>query len=1408
MKKIILFIFAIILLATLGVSLNTQADGPLEVLKIEGNTVYHYGTSDPIMTPQTYVERENEFRGVWVATVANINTSKTTDFNNFKNQFDTILDQIESINANAILFQVRPTNDAFYDSEYAPWSQYLTGTEGLDPGWDPMAYMVSEAHARGIEFHAWMNPYRVANSSLSKTELLNNMHYENFAQQNPSLVVEGTNGTAFILNPGEPLVRDYIKNVVSEIMDLYDVDGIHFDDYFYPYGGLPTSEDQLTYDTYKSIGQTLADFRRQSVNQTISGVKETVDQHNQENGTDIRFGVSPGGVWQVGGEDGVPIGPASQSYSSLFADSKKWVEEGWVHYINPQIYWGFKHSVAPYADIVEWWVDTVRGTDVDLLIGHGIYREGVEPDFTEEDITAQLKFNQQFPEIKGSVLYRLGFFNTTGMNDVKNNMWTTKPLNTWNSSNVVSPTHELNGTLDGDKYISDVEVVLSSAHDIYYHTGDGIWTLYTAPFIISEHGKHAVYYKAVDPFGDESLIEAVTVEIDKTNNDVPIVTIDGDMIGDNYVEGSIVTINASKHPIWYRINLDDWQLYDTPIILSMAGKYRIQTKTISIDNAESEMVSKIFDIVEKTYPDPVILVDGVGRDPYYQHADISFTSDADSVSYQVNGGGWNTYTEPFTLDIEGIFTITYRNDDATMKELTKVIIIDQTPPEDPLVTITGEKEDIYYIEETSVDLTSSNGTDEIYYRLHNGKSWSSWTLYSESLVLGLNATYTLEYYAQDEALNVSETLSERIRLNIPPSETNRFVIRDGDYVNYYQTNIPVELPTSYTEKDAEVRAVWVATVSNIDIGMHYSEESYKNEIIAMLDRLEELNFNVMFFQTRPMNDAFYDSDYAPWSRYIMGAEGVDPGWDIFQFILDEAHHRGIEVHAWLNPYRVSTGTADKQTQLDLLHDQNFAKQNPDLVIQDSQGKLILNPGEARVRAYIVNVVNELMSKYDVDGIHFDDYFYSYSGMSDLQDAETYNRTKLTGESLDDWRRRNVDTLIENLHIIIGNWNRNQDTTVEFGISPFGIWSSGGDYGSNTSPYALQSYSDQYADTRKWVMEGWLDYIMPQLYWEFDHSAAPFADLVDWWAELTATHGVDLIIGHGFYRYAENTWDNPNEITEQLRYISQYDSIVGSSFFSYKTLNSFNSNVVQALERIQEHYWTKYVTFPWESNVTKVIDVPNIELDGDMIVENVYENSIIISFQSENDIYYKINEDAWMLFSEDVIIDETGNYEISFKAIDDGIESMIETINLEIIDPIVPPTLDVIGENVTGNTFEDTVTLSLSADDIIYYKINNGQWLLYDDDIVIDEVGSYTFSFKAIGIYGVESGLSTMILEIISTSCQEGYEYKNGECVVIEVPEPDTGCGSALTSTSAIFMTIGLVIASGSMYYFRRKSAKR
>lgn len=206
-------------------------------------------------------------------------------------------------------------------------------------------------------------------------------------------------------------------------------------------------------------------------------------------------------------------------------------------------------------------------------------------------------------------------------------------------------------------------------------------------------------------------------------------------------------------------------------------------------------------------------------------------------------------------------------------------------------------------------------------------------------------------------------------------------------------------------------------------------------------------------------------------------------------------------------------------------------------------------------------------------------------MDNLQDDDTYQATKLEGQTLADWRRENVNVLVRDIFNIVENYNSTHQTFVKFGISPFGIWKSQGIDGSNTSTSTMQSYSAQYADTKKWVEEGWLHYIMPQLYWQFDHSLAPYADLVDWWAELCASSGVDLIIGHGFYRYAEaNAWTNESEFLEQLRYNQKYDIIKGSTLFSYKTLNSSNILVTGALTRLQNTYWTSYVGFPWLSDV--------------------------------------------------------------------------------------------------------------------------------------------------------------------------------------------------------------------------------
>ncbi len=1334
MKKIISFILILIALFIIGIEVKTIADGPLQDLSVNGTAIYHYGTSDRVQTPQTYVEEERRVSAGWVATVYNLNMPLHSNETQYKAAYDALLDEVEASHMNAVLFQVRPRNDAFYDSDYAPFSRYLTGTEGVDPGWDVMQYLVSEAHARGIEFHAWMNPYRVTTTSGNKTELLNALHMDNFARQNPDLVIPDNDGK-LILNPGEPEVVTYIENVVSEIMDLYDVDGIHFDDYFYPYAGL--SSDGATYDTYKEVGETLADFRRENVNDAMRGVKEQVDAHNLAEGTDVRFGISPIGLWKVGEPDGANVAPgSSQSYYSQYADSKKWVEEGWVHYINPQIYWNFNHSLAPYADVVDWWVDTVRGTGVDLIIGHGIYKT----EYPVTEFYEQLKYNQKYPEITGSMLYSAAYLDTAHMAQVVSNAWTTTPVNIWTSSDVDSPTYNITGTFNDGAYRSDVEVSLSATDDIYYHLGDFVWTPYTTPIAFSEQGNYVVYMKAINASSQESLVSSVSFEINKVNSDVPSIDISGEMIGDDYIIGAVVTLTSSTHPIWVAINkgsVGDWQLYDGPIVLDEAGGYYFRVKTINDEGIESDIYTQTIPVIQEAFDDPVISLNGQGIDPYYQSVDIELSSEAPSISYKINDGDWTTYTSLFTIDQEGSYQLSVRNEDGLKNVVIKEFTIDQTVPEDPVVLITGEKEGIYYVVETTIELSSTDENDVIYYRLHNGTNWTTWQTFDELIELIFDGNYTIEYYAQDQALNTSEVLDVRIRLALPPTENNRFVVRDQEAVTYFQTDTPVELPTTYTEKTVEIRAVWVATVSNIDIGMHNSETSYKAEIIAMLNRLEALNFNVMFFQTRPMNDAFYESDYAPWSRYIMGAEGSDPGWDIFGFIIEEAHKRGIEVHAWLNPYRVSNATGTKESQLNALHDDNFAKQNPGLVIAGADGKLILNPAEARVRAYISNVVNELMSKYDVDGIHFDDYFY-LSNINATEDQEIYDRTKNTGESLADWRRRNVDMLIENLSNVIRNFNDSHQTSIKFGISPSGIWKSkydysgnirpGGELGSHTSS-TFESYNYAYADTRKWVMEGWLDYIMPQLYWKFDHSSAPFADLVKWWADLTEEAGVDLIVGLGFYRYTDNTWTNPNELIEQLRYMSQYDSIIGSSIFSYKTLGSFNQNVVDSIERLSNTYWTSYPGFPWESDIVKVPD------------------------------------------------------------------------------PIAQPTFNIVGSVVQGSKYEDSLTINFSSDFDIYYKIDDGEWMLYQNPIVIDEVGTYEVFFKAINDQSIQSLTSSVVVDIISTTCQDGYEYNDGVCSLIEeedVDPPKTGCFSAISTNSAIFITFALVLGTSLLVIVRKK----
>ncbi len=1202
----VVFVVSLVLMSS-----NVHAVTDLEPLIVNGEYIKHYGTENNVYVPTVYEEKDTEMRGVWVATVYNLNMPLHTSVTQYQAAYLALLDELEESNMNAILFQVRPQNDAFYDSNLAPYSRWLTGTEGVDPGWDVMSFMIDEAHKRGIEFHAWLNPYRVANTTETKDAYLATLDDNNFAKLHPELVIAGNldshNRYPYILNPGEPLVQDYIVDIIDELITNYDVDGIHFDDYFYPYSGI--SSDFGTYNTYKLTDQGIEDWRRENVNTVVRRVKGTIDLYNDTNNTDIKFGISPFGIWKNGAyADGAAISSATmESYYDQFADTKKWVEMGWLDYIAPQIYWSFQNSVAPYADMVDFWTQTVRGTDVDLLIGHAISSASIYSWDTEE-IANQLLYNSQFPEITGEIMYSAAYLDYPHMELVESTQWLNTPLNTWQTSDVLKPAITIEGTLENDVYTSDVTLSLTSDNTIYYQLNGGEWTQYTSPLNFSLEGNYVLYAKAVDAFGEESLLVSTDFIIDKINSDIPIITVTGAQDSDSYLVCATVSITSSGTPIYVKINRGAPGVYEPYIgefTLDEAGDYFIVAKTVSADLVESQETSMFINVKTNCYDAPILTINGDGNDPYYQNAQIIVSGSSPSIYVQIDNSTPILYSTPIDLT-EGNHTITYWNDDECADSYMKVITVDNTPPIMPTFKVTGTYDGSkYYTSITTLDINKDSENDVVMYRVHNGETWTNWSVYSETLSFSYNTTFTIAAYTIDLAGNISETNEIILRLDIPPTEDNLYVIRDGQIVTYYGSTEPVELPTTYTEKDEEIRAVWVATVNNIDIGKYTSQEDYQTKINNMLNVLEQYHINVIFFQTRPLNDAFYQSEYAPYSRFLTGEEGKAPDFDVFAYLITEAHKRGIEVHAWLNPYRVTITSGDKQTLLDELSPNNFARMHPELVMQDNAGKLILNPGEPQVQAYIKNVILELLALYDVDGIHFDDYFYSYNGMSDSEDANAYSKYG-EGLSLADWRRKNIDTIISDIHDIVTQYNESQNDTVKFGVSPFGIWQSGGVEGSNTSTSTLQSYSDQYADTKKWVEMGWLDYILPQLYWEFNHSLAPFADLVDWWANLTETNSVDLIIGQGLYRYDDDTWEDDDELLEQIRYMSQYNSIIGSALFSYRSLLSVDPENIEALDRLTSYYWTKYASFPWESDVTVQIicDDGYHEVDGECVVDEI------------------------------------------------------------------------------------------------------------------------------------------------------------------------------------------------------------
>ena len=546
----------------------------------------------------------------------------------------------------------------------------------------------------------------------------------------------------------------------------------------------------------------------------------------------------------------------------------------------------------------------------------------------------------------------------------------------------------------------------------------------------------------------------------------------------------------------------------------------------------------------------------------------------------------------------------------------------------PTITLSGEKRGDVYTSNVIITLSTNDETLTIQYKLFSGNMPRDWSTYDNPVTLTVKGEYRIIVRSVNPANKRSEEKIQDLTIEKKTDESYPNVIRDGTIVNHIETNTPIVLP-EYVEKE-EMRGVWVATVSYIDVKIYESDAQYKRQLLNILDNVQAHNMNAIFFQVRPMNDAFYESSYAPYSRYIRGTEGQGLDWDILEFMVTEAHERGIELHAWLNPYRVSnTKGVDKAVQLALLDDKNFAKKNPNLVIEDNEGALILNPGEPRVRAYLKSVIGELMNNYDIDGIHFDDYFYSYGGTANSQDQSAFDKYNPDNLSRDDWRRNNVDLMVKDVFQYIENHNQNKNDSIKFGISPFGIWAN-----KQTNPLGSPTrggqsyYQPQYADSRKWVLEGWLHYIMPQVYWGFNRDVAPFADIVDWWADIAEQGGVDLIIGHGFYRILESNtdWQDTAELVEQVRYATTHPVVKGSVFFSYRTMTNPSVKVESSLERLNDSYWTRPVAPPWETKAVRPENMTEILLKEELftLIEQtkVSRNEVLVAEDYENLLFDK------------------------------------------------------------------------------------------------------------------------------------------------------------------------------------------
>ena len=381
------------------------------------------------------------------------------------------------------------------------------------------------------------------------------------------------------------------------------------------------------------------------------------------------------------------------------------------------------------------------------------------------------------------------------------------------------------------------------------------------------------------------------------------------------------------------------------------------------------------------------------------------------------------------------------------------------------------------------------------------------------------------------------------------------------------------------------RGAWIATVANIDWPSEQAvgnTEAQQAEMLFILDSLESIGINAVIFQVRPTSDALYISELEPVSHWLTGTQGSwgeQTVWDPLAWTIEKAHERHMEVHVWLNPYRVNLVKNDTS----ILAPNHIMRRHPEWFWCYNK-QWYFDPGLDVTREWICSIVSDLVDRYDIQAIHMDDYFYPYpQGKLQLPDTKTFNNHPRGFSDIRDWRRNNVNMVIEEINQTI----KECKPEVEFGISPFGVWRNAGvDSTGSKTQAGITNYDDLYADIRLWIKNGWIDYVLPQLYWEIGKRVADYEVLAHWWANEVKGTKCKLYIGMAPYKLegAKSTtaWGNGNEIGRQMRLNRTIPKITGECFYSTRPLLRNPRHVCDTIRTIYtEENQEKEYFLPWE-----------------------------------------------------------------------------------------------------------------------------------------------------------------------------------------------------------------------------------